>query len=85
MVPIGNIRTGAAFPLWIGGISSVTKPLFRERAATCLRVARSAKQPQNKAVLLRIALLWYELARQHEPASDDANTARRNYLEQEEK
>jgi hypothetical protein len=62
----------------------VIKALFRERAAMCLRVAQGAKQPQNKAVLVRLALLWYELARR-EPAGDDANTARRNYLTQEEK
>ena len=46
----------------------MNRPAYRDLAAKCLRVAEGVKNPRNKAVLLRIALTWHELARRREPA-----------------
>lgn len=53
----------------------MSNPTYRERAAKCLRVAGRVKQPLNKAVLVRMASAWHELARQRERAVDDTGQA----------
>jgi hypothetical protein len=50
----------------------VSSPTYRERAARCLRVADRAARPENRAVLVRLALAWHELARRQESAANDA-------------
>ena len=57
----------------------MNRPVYRELAATCLRVAEGIKHPRNKAILLRIALASHELARRQEPApADEAEQGERD-------
>jgi hypothetical protein len=50
----------------------VSSPTYRERAARCLRVAERAAQPEIKAVLVRLAWAWHDLARREELAANGA-------------
>jgi hypothetical protein len=51
----------------------VSSPTYRERAARCLRVAERAAQPETKAVLVRLASAWHNLARREESAANAAD------------
>ena len=37
---------------------------YQQRAAECLRLARGARSPTNKALLLEMAQTWVKLAEQ---------------------
>ena len=50
----------------------MSSPTYRERAARCLRVAERAAQPEIKAVLVRLAWAWHNLARREESAANGA-------------
>jgi hypothetical protein len=62
-----------------GGGGSVSSPTYRERAARCLRAAERAAQPEIKAVLVRLAWAWPNLAWRQESAtnSEDQSEARK--------
>jgi hypothetical protein len=54
----------------------VSSPTYRERAARCLRVANRAAQPEIKAVLIRLAWAWHNLARREESAAQQGESGK---------
>jgi hypothetical protein len=50
----------------------VSSRTYRERAGRCLRVAERAAEPEIKAVVVRLASAWHDLARREESAANGA-------------
>ncbi len=45
---------------------------YRQYAAACLQLAQAVSTPEDKALLLEMAMLWLRLAQRAEAAEEDA-------------
>ena len=54
-------------------MSSVTR--YRQYAADCVRQAQSEDTPEDKTIMLNVALAWLRLAQQTEAGQQDGEPA----------
>jgi hypothetical protein len=54
---------------------SLREDSYREYAAECVRLAESEAAPEDKNILLNVALAWVRLAHQTRSLADDGDPA----------